>query len=171
MSGLEVPHEDWWLQLAEDFTKQCRVKEKAINAQRWNDGRSPEEVSIEGSLGEWAAAAYFGAPLNLDIARGNDGGIDFAVSGLTFDTKTTRYRSGAIVACKDEPEVSDVLVLAIVTPCSSILAGWVSRRRFQVERMEKDMGYGPRWVMEQDRLSHVRDLRATIGAISTKESV
>jgi hypothetical protein len=79
-------------------------------------------------------------------------------TGKKIDVKTTKYQNGKLLAVlKKKEEDTDVYVLMLGEFPTYRYAGWAWASELIDERNIKNLGYGPTYVMEQDRLHQERE--------------
>ena len=118
------------------------------------------EPDINGAGGEIAVCKYFNRYPDLSIGP-HYSGYDLKVRGKKVDVKTTTYNPGYLQAkTKKNPNDCDIFLLVHVSfPTFTILGGAKSTQLLQDVNMQ-DMGYGPKYIMEQSQLQSMELLFA-----------
>ena len=118
------------------------------------------EPDINGAGGEIAVCKYFNRYPDLSIGP-HYSGYDLKVKGNKVDVKTTSYDPGYLQAkTKKKVDDCDVFILVHVSfPTFTILGGARSSDLLQDVNIQ-DMGYGPKYVLEQSQLSSMVDIFA-----------
>ena len=120
------------------------------------------EPDINGAGGEIAVCKYFNRYPDLSIGP-HYSGYDLKVKGKKGDVKTTSYNPGYLQAkSKKNPNDCDIFILVHVSfPTFTILGGATSTQLQQDVNLQ-DMGYGPKYTMQQSQLSSMADLFAQL---------
>ena len=97
----------------------------------------------------------------VQVVRPHYSGYDLKVKGKKVDVKTTSYNPGYLQAkTKKNPNDCDIFILVHVSfPTFTILGGATSTQLLQDVNLQ-DMGYGPKYTMQQSQLSSMADLFA-----------
>ena len=150
-----------------------KVASKRTRSNDWKDPQSKSEASLIGAIGEERIAFYFSVAQDLRQLGPDhgDGGFDVTIGPWLAGVKTTRIRGssevppGCGLALRPNEKCADLMILCYVAQDLSYVdvAGWVMQRRWEAERVVKDLGYGPRHFMPQENFSNIRDLRAIVG--------
>jgi hypothetical protein len=161
-SGPIVVHKPEWRQEALDFAAECKRLGKWFPDY---SGRSREKIWTDSCLGEWSACEYFGQIPDKEVRPGGDPGWDFIVGGFRVDVKSTDLFSGKLISYQ-VPIVADILMLALVNTNATLLAGWIMTQRFMEDKVNENLGRGPRWTMTQRELSPVDSLESFIEEVN-----
>ena len=123
-------------------------------------GQRKLEPDINGAGGEIAVCKYFNRYPDFSIGP-HYSGYDLKVQGKKVDVKTTSYDPGYLQAkTKKNPSDCDVFILVHVSfPTFTILGGARSSDLLQSINLQ-DMGYGPKYILEQSQLSSMVDIFA-----------
>ena len=128
------------------------VSDKKIGPQ------SCEETDLEGICGEFAFCKAMNLYPDMSISprKGTD---DVTLNGKTVDVKTTRYKTGKLLARKTKGETpSDVYVLVVGQCPEYKIAGWCGSAELLCESNLIDLGYGKTYGLEQCALKPVENL-------------
>ena len=134
-------------------------------------GRDAIRDEAVGVLGEMAVGKLLGQHINTEIYEGGDDGVDFRYKGVTIDAKCTEYINGVLVFDEIEKFRSDVAFFVIVTyndrdeygrklpvhqhTASAKSIGWLSKRQFIANCVERKIGREVRVVVPQELLNPV----------------
>ena len=87
------------------------------------------------------------------------GGHDLIFNGLKVDVKTTKYKSGRLLAAKGKTIAdSDIYVLMIGSRPSYTIAGWCKSEELIKNSNLVDLGYGFTYSILKERLTPVEAL-------------
>lgn len=104
--------------------------------------QSCEDTDLEGICGEFAFCKAMNLYPDMSISprKGTD---DVIVNGKSVDVKTTRYKTGKLLARKTKGETpSDVYVLVVGQCPEYKIAGWCGSAELLCESNLIDLGYG-----------------------------
>ena len=125
------------------------VSDKKIGPQ------SCEETDLEGICGEFAFCKAMNLYPDLSISP-RKGGDDVLLNGKKMDIKTTKYKSGKLLARRSKSETpSDVYVLIVVQRPSYNIVGWCSSVDLIQDKNLIDLGYGKTYGLEQHVLKPI----------------
>lgn len=115
---------------------------------------NPWAMDMDGVIGEFCVAKI----LNLwpDMTIGvRKGGADIVTQkGTTIDVKTTRVKSGKLLATLSKAsDPCDAYVLAIVDDNGCTIAGWASKEMLFKKENINDLGHGNGYCLTQDQLN------------------
>jgi len=113
-------------------------------------------IDIDGVVGEFCVAKALNLCPDFSISV-RSGGADLINHGKqTIDVKTTRVKSGRLLATLKKADAScDLYYLVIVDDLGGDLVGCVTKEKLFAEENKKDIGHGIGYVMEQDQLDKV----------------
>ena len=120
-------------------------------------------TDVEGIGGEFAFCKAFNAWPDLTVGA-RRGGHDAVVCGILFDVKTTNRPAGRMLATlgKSVDEV-DAYALVCGTMPTYRIAGWCWSPELIADANVIDLGHGPGYALQQDRLRQTDALAALIG--------
>lgn len=109
------------------------------------------EGDIQGMIAELAFSKMFNTFPDLGLSP-RSGSADGVYKGKSYDIKSTTHKNGRLIATtKVNPDV-DLYVLAIVDGATVAFPGWAFKSEFIREDNITDIGYGPTYVLERDKL-------------------
>lgn len=141
--------------LAQYISKKRQDKNRKEIPDKRISGASSMEIELEGVLGELAFCKINNIYPNTDVLT-----IDIwdAVlpNGATVDVKTTKYKSGRLLAArwKKEKELPDYYALMIGTYPEYELIGYMACTELLTDEHLKDLGRGLGYVAEQHELKY-----------------
>eukprot|EP00919_Chromeraceae_sp_WS-2016_P009199 GHVR01021644.1.p1 GENE.GHVR01021644.1~~GHVR01021644.1.p1 ORF type:complete len:172 (+),score=20.95 GHVR01021644.1:147-662(+) len=130
-----------------------------VGNQRKDGSRSDNDIDYLGVRAEFAVAAL----LQLDYepsALGIDDGADMWCGGVNIDVKSTFYPDGRMLFKSRDAFKSVVCVLVSSTEDDSVMnvRGWAAAADFSEHSVQVDLGHGPCWIMENEKLRPMPDL-------------
>jgi hypothetical protein len=125
------------------------VSDKKIGPQ------SCEETDLEGICGEFAFCKAINLYPDMSISP-RKGGDDVLLDGKKIDIKTTKYKSGKLLARRSKSETpSDVYVLIVGQRPDYNIVGWCSSADLIQDKNLIDLGYGKTYGLEQHVLKPI----------------
>ena len=125
------------------------VSDKKIGPQ------SCEETDLEGICGEFAFCKSMNLYPDLSISP-RKGGDDVLFNGKKIDIKTTKYKSGKLLARRSKSETpSDVYVLIVGQRPDYNIVGWCYSTDLIQDKNLIDLGYGKTYGLEQHVLKPI----------------
>jgi hypothetical protein len=121
--------------------------------------QSSEQTDLDGIGGEMAASKVLNVYPSLILEP--DSGWDIQFNGYKIDVKTTRYKTGRLLAklnARDE-QVDVYLLVTGVFPDYSI-RGWVMKEELLDKKNIIDLGHGKGYGLTQDKLNSMESLVA-----------
>lgn len=116
------------------------------------------EIDLEGFAAEMAFCKI--ANCYPDLDNRVDNGYDCVWQGRKVDVKTTRYKTGKLLATLKDNKNADLYVLMIGEFPTYRLAGVIEASEFLVERNIRDLGRGRGYCLEQKYLKELKDYDA-----------
>jgi len=114
--------------------------------------QSALQTDLDGAVAEIAFAKAHNAYLDFSVAP-KSGGHDLFVNGYKVDVKATRYQHGKLLATtKKTLGDAQIFVLGIVNDHVVTFAGWAWATDLLASENLSDLGYGPTYALDQDRL-------------------
>lgn len=117
--------------------------------------QSEYETDLEGSASELAAAKALNVwPDLADSIQAHD----LVYNGVTIDVKTTKYRTGRLIAAlnkKDKP--CDYYMLLVGESPTYDIKGFAKREDLLCEETVTDLGWGKLHALSQDKLVPLSD--------------
>lgn len=128
------------------------VKDKLL----WKDGNKLHIETI-GVMAELAFCKWANIYPELDV-KNQSGTTDVIYQGWKCDIKATNRKDGRLMVSQwKKKESSDVYILGIIDGNSVDFAGYALTDDIMQEANLKDLGYGPTYCMDQDRLARFKD--------------
>ena len=123
--------------------------------------QSSEQTDLEGIGGEIAASkvlnVYPSPILELDSGR------DIKYRGIKIDVKTTKYKTGKLVAkLNTRSEEVDVYLLVTGVFPDYIIRGFALKDELLSDKNINDLGHGPGYTLTQDKLRPIEELDKNI---------
>jgi hypothetical protein len=119
------------------------VSDKKIGPQ------SCEETDLEGICGEFAFCKSLNLYPDMSISP-RKGSHDVFAFGKTIDVKTTKYKTGKLLARHSKNETpSDLYVLIVGVRPDYNIVGWCSSADLIQDKNLIDLGYGKTYGLEQ----------------------
>lgn len=119
--------------------------------------QDPWEIDIDGMVGEFCVAKWLNVCPDFTVSI-RQGGVDLiSPSGKTIDVKTTRYKTGRLLATTSKINTAcDIYVLAIVDDTGCDIAGWATKEELLLDENLIDLGHGKGYGLTQDKLNTER---------------
>jgi len=132
------------------------IQDKKIGPQ------SVQETDIEGICGEFAFCKAYNLYPDMSVNT-RSGGHDILINGVRVDVKTTKYKTGMLLASKDKKEHdSDIYVLVIGARPSYSIIGWCRSCDLIKNSNLVDLGYGFSYGLCQNSLYDSNSLIAQL---------
>ena len=113
------------------------------------------ETDLEGICGEFAFCKAFNVYPDMTI-NPRSGGYDLIVKGKRVDIKTTKYKTGRLLATKNKKiEDADIYVLVLSEKPSYTILGWCRSEDLIKNSNLVDLGYGLTYAIDQNRLANM----------------
>ena len=111
-------------------------------------------IDIDGVVAEYCAAKVMNLCPDLTVSIRNGGADLVGRSGQTIDVKSTRYKTGRLLATlKKSENPCDLYVLVIVDDFGGDVVGWIRSSSLFQESNKVDLGHGLGYGVTQDLLS------------------
>ena len=109
-------------------------------------------IDEDGFIGEYAFCKLMNICPDLDVSA-RKGSCDCIFANKRVDVKTTRYRNGRLIRSQKENNDVDVLVLAVLDLPFVCFPGWAFREQLCQPANLIDLGHGPTYALEHNRLT------------------
>ena len=137
-----------------------RASSRGHNVQDAQMGKQdPMEIDIDGMVAEIAFGKQFNYYPEFVVGL-KSGGPDFVTrTGETVDVKATRHQNGRLLATtKKNLDPCDIYVLAIILSCRKVdLCGYIKKEDFFTPQNLMDLGYGPTYAVNQEKLQRFKE--------------
>jgi hypothetical protein len=113
-------------------------------------------IDIDGVVGEYCVAKQLNVCPDLTVSP-RKGGIDLkSRTGNSIDVKTTRHKSGRLLATVKKIEnPCDIYVLVIVDDNGGDVIGYATKEDLFDEKNIKDLGHGNTYALDQNELKEL----------------
>jgi hypothetical protein len=113
-------------------------------------------IDIDGVVGEYCVAKQLNVCPDLTVSP-RKGGIDLkSRTGNSIDVKTTRHKSGRLLATvKKIEDPCDIYVLVIVDDNGGDVIGYATKEDLFDEKNIKDLGHGNTYALDQNELKEL----------------
>ena len=125
-------------------------------------GKQPSwQTDLEGIGGEIAASKVLNVYPSLILEP--DSGWDIKYRGIKIDVKTTKYKTGRLIAKLNtrSDEVDAYLLVTGVFPEYQI-RGFATKGELLSDNNINDLGHGPGYTLTQDKLHPIEELAQSI---------
>jgi hypothetical protein len=113
-------------------------------------------IDIDGVVGEFCAAKAMNVCPDLTVGIRKGGADLLTKEGKTVDVKTTRHKSGRLLATLKKVDLAcDIYLLVIVDDFGGDVIGWTTKEKLFNEKNKTNLGHGVGYGMEQDHLKQV----------------
>ena len=127
------------------------VKDNKIGPQ------SCDVTDLDGICGEFAFCKAMNLYPDMSIYP-RSGGHDILINGKRVDVKTTRYKSGKLLATKNKTIAdSDIYVLIVSNSPKYTIAGFCNASDLIKDDNLVDLGYGLTYAIDQSKLISLQD--------------
>ena len=124
--------------------------------------QSCDITDLDGICGEFAFCKAFNLYPDMSLEP-RKGGFDLVWNGKKIDIKTTRYKTGKLLATKDKKlEDSDIYALIIKNDQNYTIAGWCYCEELIKNSNLVDLGYGLTYCLSQEKLRNISDLTSRV---------
>lgn len=114
--------------------------------------QDPWQIDIDGVIGEFAVAKWLNVYPDMTVSI-RKGGADLVLNGTTIDVKTTRYKTGKLLATRSKIDTAcDLYILAIVDDTGCDIVGWETKDNLLKDENLIDLGHGKGYALTQDKL-------------------
>ena len=110
------------------------------------------EIDIDGMISEYAFCKHFNIFPDL-IPSPRSGSCDCIYKGKRIDIKSTRHKTGKLLATTKRNEDVDIYVLAIINGNEVIFPGYATAKQLIDPNNLSDLGYGSGYALQQHQLS------------------
>ena len=110
------------------------------------------DIDEDGVIAEYAFCKHFNIFFDPS-AYPRSGSVDCYYKGQKIDIKSTRHKTGRLLATLKKNEDVDVYVLAIISNNEITFPGWAYATELCQESNLKDLGYGNGYAMDQSQLN------------------
>jgi len=114
-------------------------------------GQSGAQIDEDGVIGEFAFCKHFNIFFDLGLSP-RSGSYDCLLKDKRIDIKTTRYKTGRLLATTKINYDVDIYVLAILGDTDVSFVGWIEREQLTTQDNLKDLGRGLGYSLDQDQL-------------------
>ena len=117
-------------------------------------------IHYAGMLGEVAVSRAIGIPIRTEITFGGDSGVDMSYQGKTIQIKTSTHKETPpprfIIFNSVDDFSTDWAISCSIQSASTVkIHGFTSKRKFLVNRLEHDFGYGVRVCLDEKHLTPI----------------
>ena len=109
------------------------------------------EADIDGLMGEYAFCKWKNIIPDL-IPAPRSGSSDCILKNQRIDIKTTRYKTGRLLATLKNNQDIDIYVLAILEDNTVDFVGWAKKKDLCQEKNIKNLGHGNGYCLDQNEL-------------------
>lgn len=113
------------------------------------------EADIDGLMGEYAFCKWKNLFPDL-VPSPRSGSCDCILDGKKIDIKTTRYKTGKLLATLKDNQDVDIYVLGIIDGNSVDFIGWAKKEELCDKNNIKNLGHGEGYSLEQSQLRRFR---------------
>lgn len=150
LSESEIKICEWLAKNRYQNNRKENVQDKKIGPQ------SCDLTDLDGICGEFAFCKAFNLYPDMSVSP-RKGGYDLVVKGKRVDVKTTRYKTGKLLATRDKKlEDSDVYVLVLSEPPVFTIIGWCNSSDLIKDNNLVDLGYGLTYCLPQNKLFTIK---------------
>lgn len=130
-------------------SKREKQKINYKSSRQWSD----EATNLTGLKGEFAFSLCTGLPVDTELRKDGDSGVDFTFEGIKYDIKTTKFsgENPMLLEMTGKKLVPHVYVLVRVEDWCARIIGWASRKQVRNARL-RSMGYGPRLSISKNEM-------------------
>ena len=145
---------EWLAKNRYQSNRQHSVVDKKIGPQ------SCDDTDLEGICGEFAFCKALNAYPDMSIDP-RKGGFDLMIDGLKFDIKTTKYKTGKLLAVKSKKIIDcDYYALIVGYRPNYRMAGICKSADLIKDHNLVDLGYGLTYCMDQSELKDLTFIKA-----------
>jgi len=159
MKQLEIKLNESELKICEWLAKSRFANNRNVNVVDKKIGpQSCHETDLEGICGEFAICKILNLYPDMSI-HSRSGGHDLLYFGKKIDVKTTKYKTGKLLAVKSKKtDNADIYVLLTGKRPSYTFAGWSFSHELLSEKNLCDLGYGHTYGLDQKFLRDYQSL-------------
>jgi hypothetical protein len=156
LSDSEIKICEWLAKSRYKNNRKENIFDKKIGPQ------SCEITDLDGVFGEFAFCKAFNLYPDMSIEP-RKGGFDLLWNGYKIDIKTTRYKTGKLLATKDKKlEDSDIYVLITSSHNNFTIAGWCYCEELIKKSNLVDLGYGLTYCLPQEKLRDISKITSIV---------
>lgn len=135
------------------------AKKRESQKKRYRTSRqwSKEPTNLTGLKGEFAFSLCTGLPVDKQLKKFGDSGVDFSFEGITYDIKSTTYtgHDPMLLEMPDKKLVSHIYVCFQVSDWTARIVGWASRKQMR-HAFVRNLGYGERLCYKESELKELK---------------
>lgn len=109
------------------------------------------EADIDGLMGEYAFCKWKNIFPDL-VPAPRSGSCDCVFKNQRIDIKTTRYKTGRLLATLKNNQDIDIYVLAILEENTVNFVGWAKKEDLRQQKNIKNLGHGEGYSLDQNEL-------------------
>lgn len=146
-------------ELAREIAKARHEYARENNIRDLRRADDPHFIDLNGFGGELAVCRFFYVEPDLEIGTNEERDnphTDLVLDGKSVDIKTTKYKTGNLIARKIHEEVDIYILVRGKFPTYEI-AGWITREDFEAAG-KRDLGRGPTHFFHAEQLNPIEDL-------------
>ena len=156
------------VEISDDEIEYLRSVAKLRNDPKHIKSQATEDCHLEGLVGEWAVAQFFGYDLDTECYGLNgDGGVDFETPYGSIDVKTVNFKNPTILKVYEDMSdfKADIVVLVYRESNKKVfIKGWITRKDFinksyLSNKFSAKRKSGPRWCLNEDQFNPIMSLR------------
>jgi len=143
---------DWLAEKRYEINRENNIKNLKVSNQPW------KEVELDGIGAEFAVAKALNIYPDLTLSV-RSGGVELvSKTHARIDVKQTKYPDGMLLSLTSKKgEDIDTFILVTGTMPEYTIVGWCQAVDLLQQENIKDLGYGPTFALEQDKLNPFTD--------------
>ena len=143
------PHKKEILSLAKKRESQ---KKRYKTSRQW----SKEPTNLTGLKGEFAFSLCTGLPVDKELKKFGDSGVDFSFEGITYDIKSTTYTGfdPMLLEMPGKKLVAHIYVCYQINDWEARIVGWATRKQMR-HAFIRNLGHGERLCYKESELKEL----------------
>ena len=143
------PHKKEILSLAKKRESQ---KKRYKTSRQW----SKEPTNLTGLKGEFAFSLCTGLPVDKELKKFGDSGVDFSFEGITYDIKSTTYTGfdPMLLEMPGKKLVAHIYVCYQINDWEARIVGWATRKQMS-HAFIRNLGHGERRGYKESELKEL----------------
>ena len=145
------------------YAERQHVGKVVTNAttKKHDENQTEFELHYVGAMGEYAVRKQYDVPLNMEVHRGGDNGVDVVINGWDCHVKTIAFTGPNPHYLMDDMDCFTApigICCQVMSPIKIKILGCIHRNDFAKKCEQKNFGYGDRLSVPVTDLKEMQNL-------------